>query len=106
MEAVFGGTRVVLSHRRRASRTGLDKPVWGFVNAETGKEVISPQYIHDGYAEIHDGFSDLARHPRYFGNAVVLRDGLSATVFNKQGNTVVPYGKYRHISVFLTVTLR
>ena len=82
------------------SRTVLDKPVWGFVNAETRKEVISPQYTHDGYAEIHDGFSDFARYPRYFGNRVVLRDGLSATVFNKQGETVVPYGKYRHISVF------
>lgn len=83
------------------SRTSLDKPVWGFVNAETGKEVIRPQYTHDGYFELSDGFSDWVKYPRYFGNVVVLRDGLSATVINKQGDTIVPYGKYASISVFI-----
>jgi len=78
-----------------------DKPVWGFVDAETLKEVITPKYTHDGYGELHDGFNEWVRYPRYFGNVVVLRDGYSATVINKQGHIVVPYGKYRYISVFI-----
>ena len=83
------------------ARTFAGRPVWGFVNAETGKEVITPQYTHSGYPELRDNFSEFVRYPRYFGNTVVLRDALGAVVFNKQGDTVVPYGKYAYISVFI-----
>ena len=83
------------------SRTRTNRPVWGFVNAETVKEVITPNYTHSGYAEINDGFSEFVRYPRYIGNVIVFRDGLSAVVFNKQGDTVVPYGKYAYVSVFI-----
>lgn len=77
------------------------KPVWGFVNAKTGKEVVAPQYTHDGYAELEGYLSQFVRYPHYYGNVVVLRDWYSATVLDKQGKTVVPYGKYRYISSFI-----
>jgi len=78
-----------------------DRPVWGFVDAKTGKEVIDIELQYNYYDELHDGFNDFVRYPRYFGNTVLMRDGLSAVVFNRQGDVVVPYGKYAYISVFM-----
>lgn len=78
-----------------------DRPVWGFVDAETGKEIIDIELQYNYYDELHDGFNDDVRYPRYFGNTVLMRNMESAVVFNRQGDVVVPYGKYAYISVFM-----
>lgn len=78
-----------------------DRPVWGFVDAKTGKEVIDIELQYNYYDELHDGFNDFVRYPRYFGNTVLMRNAESAVVFNRQGDVVVPYGKYAYISVFM-----
>lgn len=78
-----------------------DRPVWGFVDAETGRKVIDIELQYNYYDELHDGFNDYVRYPRYFGNTVLMRNAESAIVFNRQGDVVVPYGKYAYISVFM-----
>ena len=94
MLAVSSGDRVKVVDKPFFGGDGIAYlDYWGFVNAETGKEVVAPKYLK---VPTREGV-----HLRYFDDRVVLHDiNLGYLVLDKEGKVVVQPGKYEDITDF------